>query len=181
MNFLFLAAASTLMAVSTCKTLAEASPKWRLGQTTYVQLISNQAGGANQCESQYKACLRRIPSDYQGHPGREANWTSRCKAAQTKCHSQYGSATNAHWCSRGSLNSSEMTICKSSKLLTLDTKLHEAYMRATESIAVQGRAYERLPLFKKQQVAWIKKRDRCGSDMQCLVRIYDARLRQLAP
>ena len=74
---------------------------------------------------------------------------------------------------------SERLICKSGSLRKLDAQLTKTYNSTTKDIAIQGRAYERLPLLKKQQVEWIKKRNRCGAKLECLTRSYEVRILEL--
>ncbi len=142
--------------------------------------ISNDRKARNDCQGSYKSCILRMPADYQGHPGREANWRTKCEATRNQCLPKSGSTASSHWCNRNNLNLSEKTICKNGSLRRLDTKMTDVYTNTLETMAAKGRAYIRLPLLKKQQLKWIKGRNRCGARRKCLIRSYEARLAALA-
>lgn len=55
-----------------------------------IHLASEKGKCMNRCEEREISCIRKIPSDYQGHPGREANWKDACKSKSIACFSECG-------------------------------------------------------------------------------------------
>ena len=55
-----------------------------------VHLASEKGKCMNRCETRQKSCVRKMPADYQGHPGREAQWKNQCKSKSQSCFSQCG-------------------------------------------------------------------------------------------
>ena len=73
--------------------------------------------------------------------------------------------TNARpWCSASQLNRTEKTICTTSHLRNLDAHLQVAYGQAR----VRGN--------DTGQKAWLRSRNRCGSDISCISSEYESRI-----
>ncbi|MDF3812101.1 MULTISPECIES: lysozyme inhibitor LprI family protein [Rhodopseudomonas] len=76
-------------------------------------------------------------------------------------------------------SAAEHTICANNRLASLDKALNAGYAIALGNItspAVGGSAAD-LRAFKDEQRAWLRKRDDCGRDEDCLFAAYQSRLR----
>jgi len=71
------------------------------------------------------------------------------------------------WCNSSNLNKTEHTICASDTLSTLDMKLADAYGAS--------KAHKK----DVAQRAWLKKRNRCRYDVECIKKAYEDRLEEL--
>jgi formylglycine-generating enzyme required for sulfatase activity len=75
--------------------------------------------------------------------------------------------TKPSWCKSKNLNSTESTICNNSVLYKLDNDLSKVY----------GNAKAKRQDIK--QLAWLKKRNSCYSDVECIKNMYEDRIKQL--
>ncbi|MGO1070326.1 lysozyme inhibitor LprI family protein [Lysobacter sp. CA199] len=71
-------------------------------------------------------------------------------------------------------NKNEQAICADPVLTVRDGELSQAYRAALKASQYGG-------ALKKDQLAWIKERDRCDGQVPCLRRAYVERLTELAP
>jgi uncharacterized protein len=82
-------------------------------------------------------------------------------------------ALGADWCA-GAQSPAEVTICNSQNLVALDDQTSAAFARALG--ASNKRQAQKLKLAQR---SWLKARNECGNDLQCLGQIYNTRLSQL--
>lgn len=80
-----------------------------------------------------------------------------------------GTAVHAQesWCNGSGLSPTERTICNDPRLRDLDDELNRVY-RATGAEELDA-----------EQTAWLRRRNACGTDILCLQRAYEARIRVL--
>ncbi len=82
----------------------------------------------------------------------------------------------AHWCDSANLKLTERVVCSDVRLRALDDQLNSRYRATEESLAVRGRGPELVAMLKKQQTAWILRRNRCGHNPDCIEVAYKERL-----
>lgn len=82
----------------------------------------------------------------------------------------------AHWCDSANLKLTERVVCSDVRLRALDDQLNARYRATQESLAVRGRGPELVAMLKKQQTAWILRRNRCGHNPDCIEGAYNERL-----
>lgn len=80
----------------------------------------------------------------------------------------YGAA-----CARAG-NAAEQQICRDSNLTRLDAQLNQAYQQLREGLTSADRE-----ALKTEQLAWLRERDSCGSNTQCLETAYSDRISYL--
>lgn len=91
-----------------------------------------------------------------------------------------GAATaQAHWCDSANLKLTERVVCSDVRLRALDDQLNSKYRSTQESLAVRGRGPELVAMLRKQQTAWILRRNRCGHNPDCIEAAYKERLEAL--
>ncbi len=77
-------------------------------------------------------------------------------------------------CERSDLAADEKAICDVRSLNDADVKMVTTFDMLTNLVAMGNR--DRL---REEQSAWLKKRQACGNDTDCIRAAYDERLRQL--
>jgi uncharacterized protein len=75
----------------------------------------------------------------------------------------------------GRLNVTEATICANPQLSTLDSRMANAYFRATgaSSPALRKR-------LQREQAAWLRYRNGCGGGVGCLQSVYVSRINEMS-
>ena len=86
------------------------------------------------------------------------------QSSNNSLKSQYSQPS---WCNSSYLNKTEHTICASDTLSALDMNLAKAYGTS--------KAHSK----DIEQRAWLKKRNQCGYDVQCIKNLYEDRLEEL--
>lgn len=78
-------------------------------------------------------------------------------------------------------NQVEQMICANSQLSGLDAQLNSEYNLAVKNItsAAVGGTGADVVKFRREQKDWLRKRDQCGADLNCLTSQYQSRLRFL--
>lgn len=77
------------------------------------------------------------------------------------------------WCA-GAQSETEITICASELLAHLDTEMSDLFF-ATKSSASSNS----LASFMQRQQAWLRERNSCGSNVDCLISAYEGRISEL--
>jgi hypothetical protein len=83
------------------------------------------------------------------------------------CEDQATASSRPYWCTRSDQNAAESAICDTQSLHVHDSAIRTAYSRATSDSPADA------DYIRKQQKAWLKKRDACGYDISCIRIRYD--------
>ena len=73
------------------------------------------------------------------------------------------------------MNKAERRICTSRRLGALDERLDSWYRRAKERASY----FDQVHWLRREQLAWLRERNSCGSRYWCLRRKYRQRIREL--